>query len=324
MRLFLYEHVTGGGMLDASPPAALVHEADLMVHAMLRDLADLPVEVLTSRDPRLPPLQGVHAIEPRPGESPLALYRRGLTAVDAAWPTAPETGGVLEALARATQGAGRVLVGSAPEAIAIAASKSATASCLAAAHIATIPTCRDAPALPGWPGPWVLKPDDGAGADDTHQVPDSHAAREALARHPGRWVAQPWLAGDALSLSLLARPAGVELLAVNRQRIEVSAGAVRLRALEVNALPDRDGTLARLGAQVVAAIPGLAGYVGVDLLATAAGPVVVEVNPRLTTSVCVLREAVGVNLAALVLGLAAPRRAAGRAVTLDLEVVHAS
>ncbi len=170
----------------------------------------------------------------------------------------------------------------------------------------------------------MLKPDDGAGADDAHQVPDSRAAREALARYPGRWVAQPWLAGDALSLSLLARPAGVELLAVNRQRIEVSAGAVRLRALEVNALPDRDGALARLGAQVVAAIPGLAGYVGVDLLATAAGPVVVEVNPRLTTSACVLREAVGVNLAALVLGLAAPRRAAGRAVTLDLEVAHAS
>ncbi|MFN8647016.1 MAG: ATP-grasp domain-containing protein [Gemmatimonadales bacterium] len=324
MRLFLYEYVTGGGMLDASPPPALVHEADLMVRALLRDLADLPVEVLTSRDPRLPPLDGVHALEPRPGESPLALYRRGLTAVDAAWPTAPETGGVLEALALATRGAGRVLVGSAPEAVAIAASKAATAERLAAAHLSTIPTFRTAAELPAWPGPWVLKPDDGAGAEDTHQVPDVHAARESLSRHPGRWVAQPWIDGESRSLSLLATPAGVELLAVNRQRVEVHGGAVRLRALEVNALPDHDGACARLGGQVVAAIPGLAGYVGVDLLATPAGPVVVEVNPRLTTSACALRAAVGINLAALVLGLAAHRRAADRAVTLDLEAAHVS
>ena len=323
MRLFLYEHVTGGGMLDESPSPALVHEADLMVRSVLRDLADLPVEVLTSRDPRLPPLDGVHALEPRPGESPLALYRRGLTAVDAAWPTAPETGGVLAALAAATRGAGRALVGSSPEAIGIAASKSATAARLAAAGLATIATFGAGSALPELPGPWVLKPDDGAGATDTLQVPDWRAARECLAHHPGRWVAQPWLAGEPLSLSLVALPDGVDLLAVNRQRVAVHQGAVRLQALVVNALPDRDGAFRRLGARVVAAIPGLAGPVGVDLIATPDGPAVVEVNPRLTTSCGALREAVGVNLAARVLGLHASRAVVDRAVTLDLEVAHA-
>ena len=319
----MYEHVTGGGMLEEVPPAALVHEADLMVRALLRDLADLPVEVLTSRDPRLPPLEGVRALEPRPGESPLALYRRGLAAVDAAWPTAPETGGVLEGLAVATGDAGRLLVGSTPAAIAIAASKRRTSAALAAAQIPVIPTFHAGADLPDWPGPWALKPDDGAGAADTHQVPDVRAARDALLGSPGRWVAQPWLAGEPLSLSLLALPGGVELLSVNRQRVVVDRGAVRLQALEVNAFPDREGTFHRLGAQVVRAIPGLAGYVGVDLLATAEGPVVVEVNPRLTTSCCALREAVGINLAARVLGLPAPRVTVDRVVTLDLEAVHA-
>jgi predicted ATP-grasp superfamily ATP-dependent carboligase len=43
--------------------------------------------------------------------------------------------------------------------------------------------------------------------------------------------------------------------------------------------------------------------VGVDLVETSDGPVVLEVNPRLTTSYCGLRTARGLNPAALVMGL---------------------
>jgi predicted ATP-grasp superfamily ATP-dependent carboligase len=43
------------------------------------------------------------------------------------------------------------------------------------------------------------------------------------------------------------------------------------------------------------------GYVGVDLVLADAGPIVLEINPRLTTSYCGLRDALGINPAALVL-----------------------
>jgi len=68
-------------------------------------------------------------------------------------------------------------------------------------------------------------------------------------------------------------------------------------------MADADGLLARLAQRTVVAIPGLWGYVGIDVLLTAAGPVVVEVNPRLTTSYAGLHAAIGVNPAELVLGL---------------------
>jgi predicted ATP-grasp superfamily ATP-dependent carboligase len=42
---------------------------------------------------------------------------------------------------------------------------------------------------------------------------------------------------------------------------------------------------------------GLRGYVGVDLVLTEKGPVVIEVNPRLTTSYVGLRKIAGFNLA---------------------------
>jgi predicted ATP-grasp superfamily ATP-dependent carboligase len=51
-------------------------------------------------------------------------------------------------------------------------------------------------------------------------------------------------------------------------------------------------------------VPGLWGYCGVDFIETPEGPVVVEINPRLTMSYVGLRDATGINPAELVLGMA--------------------
>lgn len=322
MRLFVYEHVTGGGMLAQSPPAALVREADLMLRTLVDELRVVPgVVVLASRDPRLPPLDGVEALRPSPGEAPLALYARGLADSEAAWPTAPETGGVLEQLARRTLAAGVRLIGCRPEAVAVAASKRRTAQVLAARGIAVVPTFTAGDPLPETPGAlWVVKPDDGAGADGVQLVPGWRLAMARLIAEPGRLVAQPWLDGEAASLSVQCRDGRATLLAVNRQRVKVSPKGVSLAGLEVNALPDPGGRLAALADQVCRAIPGLDGYVGIDLLLGEDEPVVVEVNPRLTTSYVALGRALGINVARRLLDAAdeAPAATAGP-VSLVLE-----
>ena len=50
-----------------------------------------------------------------------------------------------------------------------------------------------------------------------------------------------------------------------------------------------------------AALPGLRGYVGVDLVLTDSGPVVIEVNARLTTAYLGVRAVLDENVAALAL-----------------------
>jgi predicted ATP-grasp superfamily ATP-dependent carboligase len=304
MKFFAYEFITGGGLIREPLPSGLAREGDLMARALARDLGDIPgVEVWISRDPRLFPLDGVHTLRPDPGEDPLAAYRRMIRGCDAAWPVAPETGGMLESLSRATLEAGKALLGSRPEAVALAASKRATAQALADNGIAAVPAFRDGDPLPDVPGPWVVKPDDGAGSTDTFLWPDRARAAEWLAlRGPG-FIAQPWIEGAALSLSALFADGEARLLAVNRQHLALKKGRITLVALSVNALPDADGRFARLAAGVARALPGLWGYCGIDLVGTAAGPVVVEVNPRLTTSWCALREALGCNPAMLVVQL---------------------
>jgi predicted ATP-grasp superfamily ATP-dependent carboligase len=59
-----------------------------------------------------------------------------------------------------------------------------------------------------------------------------------------------------------------------------------------------------LAQQIAAALPGLLGHVGVDLVHTADGPVVVEINPRLSTSACALRDTMGYNVLAATLAAA--------------------
>ena len=92
-------------------------------------------------------------------------------------------------------------------------------------------------------------------------------------------------------------------------------------------LADDDGRFLFLARQIARAVPSLWGYVGVDFVSTASGPVVLEINPRLTTSFCGLRSALGINVGRLVLDLLQARlpdtsrdRPPGRSVALSMEV----
>jgi predicted ATP-grasp superfamily ATP-dependent carboligase len=303
MRIFVYEHVTGGGMAGQALPPSLTREADVMVQALVRDLLELPgITLLACRDPRLPPLPGVELVTPRHGETPFELFGRGLEAADAVWPTAPETGGVLEQLARMTLERQRMLLGCRPEAVRLAGSKYLTAHRLRDAGVPVVPTFRSGESLPPRPGSWVVKPDDGAGCEGARRVAGQGVAQRALDETPGL-VAQPWLEGEPMSLSLLCSGGSARVLSVNRQRVRLVADRPVLDALQINALPMREPEHSQLAERIAGSVPGLWGCVGVDFLATPYSPVVLEVNPRLTTSFSALRQATGLNAPAMVLAM---------------------
>lgn len=307
MRIFVYEFITGGGLLGQALPQSLAREGDMMLNALVDDLTELPgIEVLTSRDPRLEPFDlPVIRVPVAWGGSALEAFQRGVRAADAVWPIAPESGGTLEKLSWEVLRASRVLLGSRPHAVRQAASKLFTARRLARTGIPVVPTYADAALIPDIPGPWVIKPDDGAGCSDTRRLPDAASARAWLESHPGgRWIAQPWLAGEPLSLSLICADGRARLLCCNRQHIGLHGESLVLEGVTVNALQDTDGGLAKLGQAVAAAFHGLWGYVGVDFILNEGEPVILEVNPRLTTSYCGLKKALGFNPAAQVMALA--------------------
>ncbi len=304
MRIFASEFFSGGGLLGQPLPPSLAREGDLMLGTLVGELAGIEgVHVIASRDPRLPPLAGCETLYPLPGEDPEELFARGVAAADSVWPTAPEGGGALERLAATVLAAGRTLLGCTPEAVRLAASKLATVRALAARGVPVVPTYGVESSVPSIPGHWAVKPDDGAGCEGLERLDDSGEAEGRLRSAAGRLVAQPWIEAEPWSLSLLCAGGRARQLACNRQRLSWRAGRLHLDALAVNARPPADPRVPGLGAEVAATIPGLWGYVGVDFLLGAEGPLVLEVNPRLTTSYCALPAALGRSVAEMVLEL---------------------
>lgn len=301
--IFVFEFITGGGLASAPLPPSLAREGALMRDALLRDALDLPdTTVLTLHDTRLdlpahPEAERIPVTEAARFD---AAFDAALTRADAVLVVAPETGGVLAALAARVEAAGRPLLGCDSATSALTASKSRTARALARAGIAVLPHYTDPDTLPDILGAWAVKPDDGAGCDDLQRLPDRAAAAEALRAAPGGRVAQPWLEGEARSMNLLCVRGHAALLAVNRQILADDGGRITLAALAVGDIPPSPAH-ERLAQRIAAALPGLLGPVGVDFVDTDDGPVVVEINPRMSTSACALRDAIGINLIAATL-----------------------
>lgn len=301
-RIFVYEYLSDGGDMTGEGAGDLLAMGQAMRDAVAADLLALEsyhVSVATCKLAAHPP-QAARAVVPLDGESALHFVRRQADAHDLAWVVAPETDGLLATLHPCV--AQRRWLGCDLRAIELATHKRRTLAALAQAGIATPVEFECAPDIDRW----IVKPDDGAGAIATRTHPNRQSARDDWSSRVSAGqsaVTEPWIEGDALSLSLLCGARQCELLSINRQHLHVdNHGWLSFLGVQVNAVSltdPRAGRLAALAVRVHQAIPGLRGFVGIDLVwHPRRGPVVIEVNPRVTCAYVGLSRALGRNLAA--------------------------
>jgi len=315
--LLVYEFVTGGGWPQAAPlyhdtptPTllGLAAEGLAMNQAILADLrAWGQFRTLTTLDRRLQDwsLPADEVVTPAPGQETdafLALLDRA----EAALLIAPESEGVLARLSAQVKARGLCLLGSRTAAVRVAADKW---QCYQRFRQAGLPTpetwrvtatqCATAPGLVqkvGWP--LVVKPIDGVGCEGTSLVQDAATLAQAL-NHP--WLQpelllQRYVPGTHTSVSLLVTNEDALPLSLNGQSIHMGQPCHYCGGVTPLAHPQAQSALA-LARQAVALIPGLKGYVGVDLVLSDRGPTLIEINPRLTTAYIGLRQVVDINLA---------------------------
>ncbi|BBL69804.1 ATP-grasp domain-containing protein [Methylogaea oryzae] len=331
MKILLFEYITGGGLAGLELPPGLVREGRAMAVSLACDLLSIAgVSLVVPWDGRLPlPEYADHPrVQLMPVESALSfrnLWRAALERCDAVWPIAPETGGVLSHVCRDVAQSGVRLLNCPPGGVSLATSKRQTVDRLTAHGVPAVPTYRVREVPAGLPWPRVVKPDDGVGCQDTYVV-ESPAQLENYSAEAASndWLIQPYVHGAPLSLCALFWRGDAALLTVNRQSMALSdEGAFRLTGCEVNAITDDVGQYSMLTRQIAAAVPELEGYAGVDFIQTASGPVVLEINPRLTSSYSALGRALPCNPAALILNLYETGRLpsvdakAGRRVLVD-------
>lgn len=298
-RIFVYEHVSGGGMASAPLPGSLRVEGQAMLQAMLQDLDRLPgVEVVATLDARLESRELPGEVHPvaRATEGQ-RLFRQLAGEAQGTLVIAPEIGGCLQHVSETVLDAGGLLLGADPRGVEVAGDKVATAVWLERAGVPCVATRLLSEAPRDLPGPVVVKPRHGAGSEGVRL----HEALPWVSdARGGDAVVSPYVDGLAASvLVIVGRSRTVPLLACRQHLSRDGRFAYLGGALP---LPDAEAARASsLARRAVESLPGLRGFAGVDLILSrsgADGDRVIEVNPRLTTSYCGLRRAARSNLAA--------------------------
>jgi tyramine---L-glutamate ligase len=311
VKILIFEYLTGGGFCASDLPASLAHEGGLMREALLNDFSALSEhEIVLLLDERCITQcvsQTIRVIPIKSTDDVFAVFVNTVQACDAVWIIAPETEHILFNFTQQVEVANKLLLSAPSSVINVCADKLQTFHVLTAHHIPTIPTQRlsDLPGFKNLEGllefPLVIKPIDGVGGENSFFIQHQTALNQALNQisSPQNYIIQPFIKGDALSLSAIFKYGQAQLICVNRQLIEVKNQQFKLTGCEIN-LPIDKTPFEKIVNQIAAAFPNLFGYIGIDLILSDL-IYVVEINPRLTSSYAGIHQALGINIAELVL-----------------------
>ena len=276
--------------------ASMRHEGLAMLQAVTEDIARLPgCSVVTTLESGVPFSPNIEVIRVNNPFDEFDLFQRFLGEVDAVLVIAPETDRVLAERCRQVAAANVTSWNCSVAAIELCGDKLQLASHLAAHGIPTLLTrLVDLDQPPDKESfPVVLKPRDGAGSCLTFLVENcQHWEHAAQSFHdagvPIECLSQPYFRGRPLSVGVNISLDGqrIESLPVSEQRLSTDGRFQYLGGtVPANISTKAQAAIQDLVLATCRSIKGLAGYIGLDLLlAEDELPVIVEINPRLTTS----------------------------------------
>ena len=312
MRLLVFEFITGGGFINQPLPPSLLQEGYLMRNALLDDLRVLNgLELLVSHDERVAFAsetnhEDISYLTISEGMDMQQLLSEKSSTYDAVWLIAPETEGVLACWAQFFNKQGKQMCLSGQDAIELCQDKLATFDSLQTAGVTCVPSFLFDPNVVIESGLWVLKANNSVGCDEVYLLQEEQHWQKVLARliPEHRYILQPYVSGKVLSLSCLFYQGQAFFICCNEQQMKIEQQQFVLSACRVNVQTENFQQYQQLCQSIAVAIPQLFGYIGIDFIETEAGEnLILEINPRLTSSYAGINEATGLNVAELVLAM---------------------
>ncbi len=338
--VFISEYLTCGAWNAADLPASLLKEGGSMLQAIADDFANLPdcrVAITWNKNLGECPLSvgeaknvEVHAVR-NPEEEARRFAELGKQA-DAVLVIAPEFQNLLADRCRIVGKVGPASLNCSVEAIHLCTDKLALARQLESLQIPTIPT-RELPDLENASAaelefPLVIKPRDGAGSQANYLIHDQAAwqdfwvkSRESRDKSQTKsdgprteWIVQPFVAGKTLSIAAIVGDVQwngepwLEVFPLAEQQLTRDGRFGYIGGRIPDTIPLQHLATQRVR-EIVDHLPGLSGYIGLDLLAPTQDPedlLIVEINPRLTTSYLGYRALADQNLAEYLLPACRP------------------
>ncbi|MGD6935041.1 MAG: ATP-grasp domain-containing protein [Candidatus Bathyarchaeia archaeon] len=314
MNILVYEHACGGCFAEGAVSPGILAEGFGMLRSCVSNLKAAGHEVTIILDEGLarlnPPLEADCVIPIFSFKEAQQAILKACANIDAAYIIAPETGGTLHALVEFIEQNGVPLLNSRSNAIRTVSDKSALYKTLKANKLKTPKTVRVNVAqyvkeaiMSKFDFPVVFKPVDGVGCSGLSIVKDASQVDDAIEKIDSElasdvFIVQEYIEGEAVSVSLLCTGTKTLPVSLNKQNVTLSAPN-EVSCYVGGAVPfehEMKNKAFKTAEKVVTCFSGLKGYVGVDLILTEKGPVVVDVNPRLTTSFIGLSRVTSFNL----------------------------
>jgi predicted ATP-grasp superfamily ATP-dependent carboligase len=315
LNILVYEHACGGGFAEGAVSPGILAEGFGMLRSCVANLKTAGHEVTVIADEGLlrlnPPLQADCGIPIFSFKDAQQAVLKACANIDAAYVIAPETGGTLQAIVEFIEQNGVPLLNCRSNAIRAVSDKASLYETLKANRVKTPRTVRvnvaqyvkDA-VMGKFDFPVVFKPVDGVGCSGLSIVKDASQVEEAIEKIDAElasetFMVQEYLEGETVSVSLLYT--GTKTLPVSLNKQNVTLAKPSDASCYMGGCVPFDHEMKQkafnVAEKVVGCFSGLKGYVGVDLILTEKGPVVVDVNPRLTTSFVGLNRIAGFNFA---------------------------
>lgn len=233
MKLFVYEHITSGALAGQELPHSLAKEGDLMLLAILQDLAVQPqIELIILRDSRLPKISSLsdsssyEVLWVQANKHFDQQWDNALSLADMSFIIAPETDRQLENIQQNVLNSGKSYLGSSQAATQLCADKLQCFAHLTNSNISTVKTQLASEWLAtkqGSSDAVIIKPIDGAGCLNTLLFESSLKAQNYLQNTPAlvlsSLIVQAYIKGTAASLCLFISDETVTVLSINRQLI---------------------------------------------------------------------------------------------------------
>lgn len=281
-----------------------------MLDAILADLLDLNIKRITiTRDSRLADID-------KPVEKIIASgniwqqWQDIMNDNSFAIIIAPEENYTLYKLTIMAEQTSCTLLGCSASAVKLASSKLATSELLSRHSIPCVTTRLIHQGLDQQVNKWIVKPDDGAGGEGCIFFDSLDKLNIYIDQIPSDTphIIQPYIHGKSGSISLLCLDGECRVIGCNEQLFEFDQGKGKLKGIIINGLIDHLPEFNVLANNIVKTFPGLSGYVGVDLILSENGAVVLEINPRLTTSYAGLHQSLHQNPMSWLLKIIQERR----------------
>jgi tyramine---L-glutamate ligase len=314
-KIFVHEFISGGGWPGSELPANLTAEGLGMLWSVLSDFRDWgEVRTVTTIDDRIDDQLKSEKREQLPADEIVRLqaehheeiFRSILQRSDAVLIIAPETDGILAKLTEIAEDLKVPLLCSNSAAVKLTGNKAASHQIFrhAGLHVpdtrlTSFATAGQAASELGYP--LVTKPLDGTGCEGVCLVNNLSELGEALVllrkvTLHDQILLQTFVEGTHASVSLLVAQDHSIPLSLNKQLIETgrpfnySGGIIPFEHPAAKYAFE-------LAQAAVQAVPGLRGYVGVDIILEQDSAWLIEINPRITTSYVGLHRILSQNLA---------------------------